>query len=349
MITTKRLLFAVISILVVLLAFSAYNLFFVTLKSSPSSAGILVIDKNTSAKSFVKYLKKNRIYNNDKLLLVFLKVTGKSKRLKAGVFAIKNNESVMQLLVRIENFDVLKKNFQIIAGTTNSQIATNLQKASLLNYSYADWQNVISCAPGVNTLCSENCMHSLCNIENPEDLEGLFLADTYSYDAGCSAVSILKNANSNLKKHLLLAWQNRQSGLPYNSPYELLIAASILEKESSLNDERRVISGVIVNRLQKKMPLQMDPTVIYGLRNNYSGKLTHEDLQIINKYNTYKIKGLPPTPIAVVSKDAIYAASNPKLTDYLYFVATGNGEHVFSKTYAEQRAAIKKYHRNTND
>lgn len=357
----KRLLFFLVSVVVVSLLAFVYNIFFVPLNSNPNTRNIFVVDRDMSAKAFVQSLKDKNIFVNDKFLLAYLKFTGKAKRLKAGTFAINPNDSIVRLVARIENFDILKKNFLIIAGTTNAQVAANLQKAEFLNYSKLDWGKVFSYSPELNIVCAEDplnysssakskgCMEVLQVISEPENLEGLFLADTYSYHAGSSAVNLLTVANANLKKHLFKAWQNRQIGLPYNSPYELLIAASILEKESALQNERRIISGIIVNRLRRKMPLQMDPTVIYGLKNSYSGKLRHADLQIATKYNTYKNTGLPPTPIAIVSKDAIDAASNPEITDFLYFVATGNGAHVFSKTYAEQRTAIKQYIRNVNE
>ena len=357
----RRLLLALFSIIVVVLLFSAYNLFFLPLNLAGKNDYVLVIDKDTTAKKLISKLKSEKLYSDDRLLLTYLKLTGMSKKIKAGIFVIQQSESVAHLVKRIVEFDVLQKTFKIIAGTTNSQIAENLQNAEYLQYSALDWEKVFACSDELKIVCaedpsknlhsfrSEECLRALSFISKPQDLEGLFLADTYKYDAGSSAISLLTNANANLRRYLFKAWDKRQVGLPYISPYELLIAASILEKESASTEERRLISGVIVNRLQKKMPLQMDPTVIYGLQGRYTGKLSHADLQIPSKYNTYKNRGLPPTPIAAVSKDAIDAASNPLNTDYLYFVATGNGTHVFSKTYAEQRAAIQQYHRNIDE
>lgn len=357
----RRLLLPFFSIIVVLGLFSAYNLFFLPLNLADKDEFVLVIDKDTTAKKLTSKLKNERLYSDDRLLLTYLKLTGKSKQIKTGIYVIQKSESVAHLIKRIVAFDVLQKTFKIIAGTTNSQIAKNLQAADYLKYSALDWEKVFAFTDELKIVCAEDpsrtsptfrsadCLNALRFISKPQDVEGLFLADTYKYDAGSSAISLLTNANANLKSYLFKAWEHRKIGLPYGSPYELLIAASILEKESANKEERRLISGVIVNRLNKKMPLQMDPTVIYGLQERYTGKLGHDDLQIPSKYNTYKNKGLPPTPIAAVSKDAIDAASNPESTDYLYFVATGNGTHVFSKTYAEQRAAIQKYHRNLDE
>ena len=353
----RRLLLAVFSIIVVSSMLAAYNLFFLPLNLAGKSDYVLVIDKATTAKKLVSRLKYDKLYDGERLLLTYLKLTGMAKRIKAGVFVVHKSESVAHLVNRIVAFDVLQKTFKIIAGTTNSQIAENLQAADYLQYTDLDWNKVFTLTDELKIFCSvdpsrdvsEECLSSLHIISKPQDLEGLFLADTYKYDAGSSAISLLTNANVNLKRYLFKAWEQRQIGLPYSSPYELLIAASILEKESANAEERRIISGVIVNRLRKNMRLQMDPTVIYGLKGRYTGKLSHADLQIQSRYNTYKNRGLPPTPIAAVSKDAIDAASNPEHTDYLYFVATGNGTHVFSKTYAEQRAAIQKYQRDIDE
>ena len=132
-------------------------------------------------------------------------------------------------------------------------------------------------------------------------------------------------------------------GLPYQTAYEMLIAASIIEKETAIPKERRLIAGIIINRLRKHMPLQMDPTVIYALGSQYHGTLRREDLQIDSPFNSYLHRGLPPTPIAMVDKDAIDAAAHPEPTDYLYFVATGNGSHHFSVNYEEQKQAIQYY------
>ena len=123
----------------------------------------------------------------------------------------------------------------------------------------------------------------------------------------------------------------------------MLIAASIIEKETAVPQERKLISGVVINRLNKHMPLQMDPTVIYAMGDTYKGSLTHEDLSINSPYNTYQNRGLPPTPIAMVGKEAIDAAAHPQLSNYLYFMARGDGTHQFSQTYEEQKQAINQY------
>ena len=173
--------------------------------------------------------------------------------------------------------------------------------------------------------------------------EGLLLADTYQYNAGSTSKTLLKQAHHNLIQYLDGVWKSRDPNLPYKTPYELLTAASIIEKETALASERQLISGVVVNRLKKGMPLQMDPTVIYSLQEKYTGKLSHNDLQVDSPYNSYKHRGLPPGPIAMVGKDSINAAAHPQWSNYLYFVARGDGGHHFSETYVQQINAINKY------
>ncbi|MBL6734336.1 MAG: endolytic transglycosylase MltG [Shewanellaceae bacterium] len=176
--------------------------------------------------------------------------------------------------------------------------------------------------------------------------EGFFFPDTYSYRAGDSDKVILKKAYTRLKKELEQVWLNRAEDLPYQSPYELLIMASIIEKETSVEAERSLVSAVFVNRLRKKMRLQTDPTVIYGMGKRYKGNIKRKHLREKTAYNTYQIKGLPPTPIALSGRASIDAAAHPAHVPYLFFVAKKNGYHHFSQTLAEHESAVDEYQRN---
>lgn len=311
-----------IVIVLSILGTNFYQLFYQPMLAEKSQPIIFNVDKAMTASSFVRTLKAKQLIRSERFVLALIRLQGLSHQLKAGVYQIRGGESAQQFLNRVADGDVLKQSFSIIEGTTKAQIAANLERAPYLNYQATDWQVVVG---------------------NLSSAEGLLLADTYSYNAGSLSKNVLEMAHANLQNYLDYSWQHRTPGLPYKTPYEMLIAASILEKEAAKPQEKRLISGVIVNRLRKNMPLQMDPTVIYALGSTYTGKLTKDDLHIDSPYNSYRYRGLPPTPIAMVGKDAIDAAAHPELTDYLYFVAVGDGSHHFSVTYEQQMQAVARY------
>ncbi|PML80101.1 endolytic transglycosylase MltG [Enterovibrio norvegicus] len=176
-----------------------------------------------------------------------------------------------------------------------------------------------------------------------EKVEGLLLPETYHFVAGESDLSLLVRASKQLQGALDLAWASRADKLPVKSAYDLLTLASIIEKETAVDEERGKVASVFVNRLNKRMRLQTDPTVIYGMGDKYDGNIRKKDLRTPTPYNTYVISGLPPTPIAMPGKASIIAAANPDSTPYFYFVASGYGGHKFSKTLAEHNRAVRQY------
>lgn len=173
-----------------------------------------------------------------------------------------------------------------------------------------------------------------------QSLEGMIFPDTYFFEKHMSDISLLKRAYDKMQQVLQQEWQSRAEGLPFKTPYEGLIMASIVEKETGEKSERPQIAGVFVRRLQKGMLLQTDPTVIYGMGDNYQGDIKTKDLIAATPYNTYVISGLPPTPIAMPGRDAIHAALHPDDGNSLYFVSRGNGTHVFSESLTEHNAAV---------
>lgn len=174
-------------------------------------------------------------------------------------------------------------------------------------------------------------------------IEGLIFPDTYAFTRGEEDRDILRRAISKMEAVLNAEWSTRQQDLPIETPYEALILASIVEKETGVANERAEIAGVFIRRLKRGMRLQTDPTVIYGLGDRYDGNLTRAHLKAYSPYNTYRINGLPPTPIALPGREAIEAVLNPAEGESLYFVAKGDGSHYFSKTLEEHQAAVIKY------
>lgn len=173
--------------------------------------------------------------------------------------------------------------------------------------------------------------------------EGLFFPDTYRFAAGTSDVEILKIAYQTMQKKLAEAWTQRAAGLPYKTPYEVLIMASIIEKETGRAEERTTIGAVFINRLRIPMRLQTDPTVIYGMGASFDGNIRKRDLTTDTPYNTYTRDGLPPTPIALPGWGSLFGAVRPAAVDYLYFVGKGDGTHYFSRTLTEHNRAVAKY------
>ncbi|MDD5410466.1 MAG: endolytic transglycosylase MltG [Methylobacter sp.] len=175
--------------------------------------------------------------------------------------------------------------------------------------------------------------------------EGLFFPDTYFFEKHMTDVSLLKRAYDKMQTVLQQEWQNKAEGLPFKTPYEALTLASIVEKETAAKAERPLIAGVFIRRLEQDMLLQTDPTVIYGMGENYKGDIGYSDLTTATPYNTYVVKGLPPTPIAVPGRDAINAVLHPDNGCSLYFVSRGDGTHVFSATLEDHNAAVDTFQR----
>ncbi|WP_133129796.1 endolytic transglycosylase MltG [Legionella yabuuchiae] len=316
-------LIAVLTLIIMIgLGFAFYRAASQPLILQSQASSIFQVKKNTTAAAFVDSLKQQHHIHSQQLLLLLIRITRLTHQLKAGIYEIHPEESAWDFINRVSKGEVLTIPFTIVEGTTQTQVIANLKTAAYLSYNSSDWDVIKSD-----------------HLNN----EGLLLADTYVYEAGSDAAQLIAHAHTDLLQYLNERWLKRQTGLPYKSPYEMLIVASILEKESAVLEEKYIISGVIVNRIRKRMPLQVDPTVIYALGEQYDGKLTHKNMQVDSPFNTYKYKGLPPTPIAMVGKQAIDAAANPTRTDYLYFVAKGDGTHHFSVTYQEQKEAIHRF------
>ena len=296
----------------------------------------LLVEPGEHFKDFSRSLSNQSTLPFPRLFDLFVKFSGKSKLLKIGEYCFGSNAKVIDVLHAVTEGKYTTREFTIISGKTLSEINKKLLES-----------------PGLkHQLQHETDTELAYLLKLPRmSFEGEFLPDTYRYAYPESDLDLLVEAHRLLLLKLYLEWQNRSVGLPYKTPYQALIAASIIEKESADPEDRKLISGVIVNRLNKHMRLQMDPTVIYGLRDfaeknhlkNQPVVLTRENMRIDTPYNTYLHWGLPPTPICMPSANAIKVALHPEPSEYLYFVAKGYGRHQFSKTLVEQNAAINKY------
>lgn len=253
---------------------------------------------------------------------------GKSTALKAGIYEITRPMTPIELLEKIERGDVSKVAVQFIEGWTSREVRAMLKKQIMLQQAS-------------ETMDDRALLAAIGATE--EHIEGLFFPDTYFYTPRSTDIDILRRAYLAQRNKLMAEWQTRAPNLPYRSPYEALIMASIIEKETGVEYERARIAAVFINRLNQGMRLQTDPTVIYGLGAGFDGNLRREDLLRDTPYNTYTRNGLPPTPIAIPGAAAIHAALHPAATNDLYFVSRGNGTHVFSGTLDEHNRAVKRY------
>ena len=261
--------------------------------------------------------------------LVWLaRLRGDTHALRAGEYLVPPGTSVAGLLDLLKSGKVVLHSLTLVDGWTFKQVMQAVDGNPALSH----------------TLAGKDAGAVMAALGHPgEAPEGRFYSDTYQFPKGTSDVAFLQRAYRDMQSHLQSAWQQRAPGLPYQTPYEALILASIVEKETAQPKERGEIAGVFVRRLARGMRLQSDPTVIYGLGDAYNGKITYKDLRTDTSYNTYTRNGLPPTPICLPSLASIEAVLHPTPGDALYFVARGDGTHQFSATLAEQNAAVQKY------
>lgn len=296
----------------------------------PSTPFEFTLKHGSSLRSVARQIQTSGLPVNAIAFEVLARVLGKGRSVKAGNYELQAPLSTLDLLTKITQGDVTQSEVTFIEGQT-----------------FAQMRKLLAENPGIRQdakdLSDGDILKRIGATES--SAEGLFFPDTYMFASGMSDLSILKRAYGAMRHNLDEAWRNRASNLPYGSPYEALIMASIVEKETAKPEERPRIAGVFVNRLQLGMKLQTDPTVIYGLGNGFEGRLHKRDLNTDTPYNTYTRAGLPPTPIAMPGIAALEAAVRPDKTEALYFVARGDGSHYFSRTLDEHNRAVNQYQR----
>lgn len=288
------------------------------------------IEAGTSPRDIAQAWVQAGVQADPRLLYEWFRWSGESRKIRAGSYEIGRGTTPRSLLSKMVRGDVTSAAVRFIDGWTFRQLRAELAKADSLK-------------PTTQSMSDAEIMAALG--EPSVAPEGRFFPDTYAYSKGSSDIAVLRRAHRAMKKRLEAAWAQRAPDTPLKSIDEALILASIVEKETGASADRGKVAGVFVNRLRIGMPLQTDPTVIYGLGEKFDGNLRKKDLTTDGPYNTYLRTGLPPTPISMPGKAALLAAVRPDPTKALYFVARGDGTSEFSETLAAHNRAVDRYQR----
>jgi UPF0755 protein len=303
----------------------------VALIAPQEGAPRFTIQKGQSAATVAQSLARQGIDLDPRLVQLALRLRGDASRIKPGVYAFVPGQTVQQLLDRLVQGDVLLSEVRFIEGWTARQALAALQAQPDLQQS-------------ARSLDDKDLLARL-KLDAPA-LEGWLHPSTYRFAPGTTDLEILQQAIAMQKKRLEEAWQRRSGDSPLRTSYELLILASIVEKETGLEKDRAMVAGVFINRLRRGMMLQSDPTTIYGMGERFKGNLRRMDLQTDTVYNTYTRNGLPPTPIALPGMASLLATAQPATTKALYFVARGDGSSEFSETLEQHNRAVARFQLN---
>lgn len=295
----------------------------------PAEAGdVLHVERGMSVRGVGNRLVTDGWIDRPLYFRMLARITEADRRMQAGEYHLRAGESPHDLQRRLMAGDVIQYSFTIIEGWTFRQMMDALHSHDAIRVELAEVGNM------------EVMAHLGMEDQHPE---GWFYPDTYRFPRGTTDTALLRKAHRRMQRILEEEWGARGEDAPVDSPYEALILGSIVERETGIADERRRVAGVFAERLDIGMRLQTDPTVIYGLGDEYTGRLRYRDLDRDTPYNTYTRAGLPPTPIAMPSRAALQAALNPDRRGEFFFVATGDGGHVFSKSLDEHNQAVIKY------
>lgn len=290
----------------------------------------LAIEPGTTPRGVAQAVAAAGVDVSPQYLFAWFRLSGQARAIRAGNYELTRGLTPRGLLSMLVRGEESLLQLTLVEGWNLRQVRAALARAEQLR-------------PSVAALSDEALMVQLGR--TGQAAEGRFFPDTYSYAKGSTDLALLRRAAQAMDRQLDAAWQQRQADLPLTSPEQALILASIVEKETARAADRADIAGVFVNRLRRGMPLQTDPTVIYGLGERFDGNLRRRDLQADTPWNTYTRNGLPPTPIAMPGKAALRAAVQPARTQALYFVARGDGSSQFSATLSEHNRAVNRYQR----
>ena len=285
---------------------------------------VFQVESGSSISDVAKELSDKRLIKSKLFFKSLSKFLGANKKLKSGYYQISPNMSILAFLDNISNGSVLTTKVTLIEGKT-------------IKYYFEQ----LSLDPSLESKDSlEDVMQSI-GVKAPYD--GWFFPETYNFNYGESVENVLRRSYKEMQQKVSDLWINRDKGLPLKSPYDAIILASLIENETALDNEKTLISGVFIRRINEGMRLQADPTVIYALGDTYTPPLKKADLKIDSLYNTYRNKGLPPGAISSVSYQSLYAALHPDKGNDLYFVSKKDGSHAFAPSYKEHKENIKKY------
>lgn len=300
--------------------------------STPLNLGpegvVLEVAPGTTLRGLAHEMRELELLQNSRYFVWLGRLEGAASRIRAGEYQVAAGTTPRMLLDLLVSGEVIQHELTVLEGWTFRQLREAIARHDALQQTLQGVSDEL-----VMTRLGKESLHP----------EGQFAPDTYRFPRGTTDLDFLRRAQNTLEEWLRKEWAARAENLPYDDPYQALIMASIIEKETGLATERGQIAGVFVRRLQKNMRLQTDPTVIYGMGERYQGNIRREDLVGDTPYNTYTRGGLPPTPIALPGLASIRAALHPEAGTALYFVAKGDGSHYFSDTNAEHQAAVKRY------
>ena len=289
-----------------------------------TEAQIYHVQKGATIDSISEELSNHKLIKSKIMFNLIGELFNYDKKLKLGYYEVEPNMSVLEFFEVVTNGRVATVNITFIEGKTINE-----------------YFQMLNSNPAIHSNLSLQETMNLIAIKEP--YEGWFFPETFNFDYGESASNVLKRSHKMMQDKLDLLWQNRKKELPYKDPYEAVILASLIEKETAIDNEKHLISGVFIRRLEKGMRLQTDPSVIYALGDKYQPPLKKSDLKFDSLYNTYRYHGLPPGAISSVGYSSLYAAFHPDSGSALYFVSKKDGSHAFASSYEEHKDNIKKY------
>ncbi len=294
----------------------------------PEGGLVIKVNQGSNLTRIAYQLHRQNIISNPRYMTWYARWTSQASKIHIGEYKLEVGATPLSFLESIAKGEVVQYSITIVEGWTFKKMMAVLNDNKYIEHT-------------LNALSNDQIMLKLgYGGEHPE---GRFMPDTYHFPRGIKDQDVLTRAYQAMQQYLAMSWQGRDVGVPLKSPYEVLILASIVEKETGLASERPAIAGVFSRRIIKRMRLQSDPTVIYGMGDRYKGNIRRRDLKNDNPYNTYRNFGLPPTPIAMPGREAIDAVVRPMEGTALYFVAKGDGSHYFSSTLQEHNNAVIKY------